>query len=102
MELGYVITVKQGDQVKVDGQRYALTDEYPSLDAYGANGNKIDEMTPLQGTYLTAGVIKNIDGLSTEGTVTIELSVFAGNHNGPTIRLTYENGVFVSSENVAD
>ena len=99
-ELGYVITVKHNDTVKVDGQRYALTDEYPSLDAYGANGNKIDELTPLQGTYLTAEVIKNIEGLSAQGTVTIEFSVFAGNYNGPTVRLTYENGVFVSSETV--
>ena len=99
-KLGYVITVKYGDTVKVDGQRYALTDEYPSLDAYGANGNKIDELTPLQGTYLTAEVIKNIEGVSAQGTVTIEFSVFAGNYNGPTVRLTYENGVFVSSETV--
>ena len=99
-KLGYVITVKHNDTVKVDGQRYALTDEYPSLNAYGANGNKIDELTPLQGTYLTAEVIKNIEGLSAQGTVTIEFSVFAGNYNGPTVRLTYENGVFVSSETV--
>ena len=96
MELGYVITVKYGDTVKVDGQSYALTNAYKSLSAYGADGNQTDELNPMQGTYLTAGVIKNLDATQT---VTVTLKTYAKTATddftyGEEVTLTYVNGVF--------
>ncbi len=96
MELGYVITVKYGDIVKVDRQSYALTNAYKSLSAYGADGNQTDELNPMQGTYLTAGVIKNLDATQT---VTVTLKTYAKTATddftyGEEVTLTYVNGVF--------
>ena len=96
MELGYVITVKYGDIVKVDRQSYALQNAYTSLSAYGADGNKTDELNPMQGTYLTAGVIKNLDATQT---VTVTLKTYAKTATddftyGEEVTLTYVNGVF--------
>ena len=96
MELGYVITVKYGDTVKVDGQSYALKNAYTSLSAYGADGNKTDELNPMQGTYLTAGVIKNLDATQTV-TVTLKTYVKTATDDftyGEEVTLTYVNGVF--------
>ncbi len=96
MELGYVITVKYGDTVKVDGQSYALKNAYTSLSAYGADGNQTDELNPMQGTYLTAGVIKNLDA---KQTVTVTLKTYAKTATdvftyGEEVTLTYVNGKF--------
>ena len=96
MELGYVITVKYGDIVKVDRQSYALQNAYTSLSAYGADGNQTDELNPMQGTYLTAGVIKNLDATQT---VTVTLKTYAKTATdvfpyGEEVTLTYVNGVF--------
>lgn len=95
-ELGYYVTVKEGNKTVIDDSEINITAKYNKLEAY-KGVNKIAELGSLQGTTWFCGILR---GLSAEGTVTVEISVFAGDFSGPTVRLTYTDGAFVSSETV--
>lgn len=93
-ELGYYVTVKQGDKIVIDDSEISITANYTTIEAY-KDETKTDELSYLQGTTFFCGILRD---LSAEGVVTIELSAFAGSYCGPTFILTYNNGIFESSK----
>ncbi len=93
-ELGYYVTVKYGDKVKVDNLKCPITTAYKTLTAYGEDGNQIDCLNSLQGTYWAAGLIKGIDASQN---VTITFKPYADEYMGAEVTISYLNGKFQSN-----